>query len=82
MKAQNNETVRVEELVEELLKEINFNQQLNGANEFNSVAQHKERGLFHAIRAIADLSGNNFVIVDRKADGPNGKTVRKFEAKF
>ena len=72
------EMVSVKELVTELLKEINWDQKLGGANERGSVAQQQETGMFHAIRTIADVSGKDFKIDVKEVAGPNGKTVTEF----
>jgi len=72
------EMVNVKELVTELLKEINWDQKLGGANEHGSVAQQQETGMFHAIRTIADVSGKDFKINVKEVAGPNGKTVKEF----
>ena len=75
---ENREMVSVEKLVSELLKQINWDQKLGGANVRGSVAQQQETGMFHAIRTIADVSGKDFKIDVKEVAGPNGKTVKEF----
>ena len=75
---ENREMVSVEKLVSELLKQINWDQKLGGANVRGSVAQQQETGMFHAIRTIADVSGKDFKIDVKEVAGPNGKTVNEF----
>ncbi len=48
---ENREMVSVEKLVTELLKQINWDQKLGGANVRGSVAQQQETGMFHAATA-------------------------------
>ena len=75
---ENREMVSVEKLVTELLKQINWDQKLGGANERGSIAQHQETGMFHAIRTIAEVSGKDFKIIAKEVSGPGGKTVQEF----
>ena len=75
---ENSEVVNVEELITELLKQMNWDQKLGGANVRGSAAQQQETGMFHAIRTIADVSGKDFKIDVKEVAGPNGKTVKEF----
>tara|TARA_R100000988_G_C3879405_1_gene107571 strand:- start:220 stop:546 length:327 start_codon:yes stop_codon:yes gene_type:complete len=75
---ENREMVSVEKLVTELLKQINWDQKLGGANVRGSAAQQQETGMFHAIRTIADISGKDFKITAKEVSGPGGKTVQEF----
>ena len=75
---ENREMVSVEKLVSELLKQINWDQKLGGANVRGSVAQQQETGMFHAIRTIADVSGKDFKITAKEVSGPGGKPVQEF----
>jgi hypothetical protein len=85
LKIEKREMVNVKELVTELLKEINWDQKLGGANEHGSVAQQQETGMFHAIRTIADVSGKDFKIDVKEvtktigiAGGGSQKTFKEF----
>ena len=75
---ENREMVSVEKLVSELLKQINWDQKLGGANVRGSAAPQQETGMLIAIRAIANVSGKDFQIRAKEVAGPNGKTVKEF----
>tara|TARA_R110002020_G_scaffold279316_1_gene495061 strand:+ start:219 stop:536 length:318 start_codon:yes stop_codon:yes gene_type:complete len=75
---ENSEVVNVEELITELLKQMNWDQKLGGANVRGSAAQQQETGMLIAIRAIANVSGKDFQIRAKEVAGPNGKTVKEF----
>ena len=73
------EMVSVEKVVTELLKQVNWDRQFIDEKDFRgSTEEIRQDAKFEAIRAIGDISGKDFRIINKELTSISGKKIKEF----